>query len=132
MPSQSSCRPRPLKLHAKASFGAWSSEMAWAEVLYIPKKDRIIFIHTWRQSVKTSSACDSDGKAPIWIKPHFSPASVKRLTDTARRMFENGYRRSSSHRNEPMPTLRGHSQTNCERCLELKHACNERSKRNAN
>ena len=110
-------KARPLKLHARAIFHGWSSELAWARVLYKPKKDHIVFLHMWKQQKR------GDDESGAWVNPRFPPDSVKRLLDYARRMYEEGYPKGDGGEKE-RGKLKGHARRHCEMCIELGAPCN--------
>ncbi len=107
---------------AKASFSAdgqarWTSEVAWATVIYFPQQDEIRILHVFKQKHATSE---------LWAKPWFDERALERLLEHARRKYEA--KRSGTTRHGPTGPvggghLRGHKMQLCERCLELGRLC---------
>lgn len=116
-------KARPLRLKGKARFGGrWSSELAWAVVLYKPRDDDIVFLHSWKQGSK-----DDD---KMWVKPFFPPASYERLLSYARQRYLDGYKKLP-RKEDTIAELKDHRQDLCEMCKELGHACNDRKGKQA-
>lgn len=111
-------KAKPLTLSAKAYFDGWSSQVAWAKVLYKPNTDKIVFLKTWGQKKKS----EAEGE---YRKPRFPKKSYLQLLNYARRMYEAGYKRSVGVSSEVKRTAKGHEQKYCERCKELRRPCNK-------
>lgn len=103
-------------VHSKAKFNhhekPWTSEMAWAKVIYDSLRDEIRVIKVYEQRCK-----DCDG----WVKPYFNPKSMKDLKEKARTKYQ-GVKMpvTSSGR------LKDHKTEMCGRCRELGYSCRER------
>ncbi len=107
---------------AKASFRAngqacWTSEVAWATVIYLPQQDEIRFQRVFKQKHATSD---------LWAKPWFDERAIEHLLEHARRKFDAKRHGRTGHG----PTgpvgggrLRGHKSQLCERCIELGRHC---------
>lgn len=109
-----------LVLHAKATFRTedgkqWSSELAWARVVYRPQKDNIAIIHRFGQRPKGASALEP------WALPHFPKSSVRQMEDYARRVY-NGEIDSRGGK-DGKGHLKGHHRELCQRCTELGRSC---------
>ena len=125
-----SWKPKPITIHEKANFGKkWTSDLAWARVLYKPKTDKIIFIKTWKQ-------CSKNNKT--WIQPYFPQESYDKLLSYARKRYLENYARSSKNDKSKLNKLKGHCSELCEMCLEKRKlysdislSCND-SKNNTN
>lgn len=110
-----------LLVHAKGFFQAstgarWTSELAWARIVYKPAQDRIIIIEKFGQKpVGGSSTGDAE-----WVDPVFSKQAIERMTDFARRVY-NGVSGSTSGGDKPK--LKGHRQDLCKRCTTQGRPC---------
>jgi hypothetical protein len=63
-----------LNVHGKGHFrvqgGGWTSELAWARIVYQPNKDEIQFIKVYKQRHKTKD---------LWAKPWFDDEQCDRF-----------------------------------------------------
>ena len=118
-------KPRAIMLRGKGYFrGAsqtWTSELAYALVLYDPRDDKISVRKRWTQRSK-----DGD---PTWVRPGFDKKTKKRWLKWAREAYLNHYKGSGQGREQDDPVLKGHEQDLCERCEELGYSCNQRRRR---
>ncbi len=110
-------KPHPLVVRSKAFFSYhghnWSSEVAWAKIIYRPNTDTIAFLYRWEQKLT--------GVDNSWSMPHFPRKSVQRLLEYARRVYYEGHR-SSEQPSQPR-ILRNHRRDDCKRCQELGRPC---------
>lgn len=126
---ESNVRPwkaKSLMLHGKGFFRGegkhWSSEVAWALVLYIPEEDDIRIRRKWPQRAK-------DGNK-AWVQPVFSKKTRKRFKTFARGAYLRKYKRSgAAGGDDNEEELKGHCQELCKRCEELGHRCTQRKNR---
>ena len=127
---QSNVRPwkaRPLVLHGKAKFRSakdkkgWSSELGWARVLYKPKKDKIVFLHCWKQGPKDAKKQKDKTE---WVKPIFLPKAYESMLRYARQRYLDRYKKTNGKKKKAKPMLKGHMPHLCEMCKELGTSCN--------
>jgi hypothetical protein len=115
-------RPRPLWLKEYALFVSvggkrWSSDVAWARVLYKPASDKIVILERTGQR---PTDYDEDTE---WAKPRFPDESMERLLQYARRCYEVGYERPGNQPASKKKPLKGHKSELCEMCQKRGGSC---------
>lgn len=104
-----SLKPHPLRVSERATFPGWTSDFAHAVIIYVPKKDKIVFIRVFGQKKKGPNG---KGIGP-YKKPWFPEDSYERLLRYARRVHERGYAKGPGSRRRE---LHNHEVALCELC----------------
>ncbi len=125
-PSKSPQRKvKPVVLYAKAFFpgktGTWSSQLGWAEIIYVPDNDggRIKLRKRWQQRAK--------GGSPEWVSPRFPRKSRSYFLRVAKRFYEEGYPKKKRVQSDNAVELKGHIPDLCKMCMTKGRPCNDKS-----
>lgn len=107
-----------LVVRAKGKFTTkdktWSSELAWARIVYLADRDEFYFVKTFQQQAE-------GGGDPPWAHPHFSRKACNAILAYARSVA-NGERTRRDGVDGGL-RLKGHRAAKCERCMHLGHSC---------